>query len=133
MSKTKIKDYSEKSHVSMEQKLCVACGKEYDSGSLLLDRRLKNSMHRHTTTGYGLCKECDKEGYAILVEIDESKSQVNPDGTYSAAGAWRTGRIMHVRETAFEHIFDVPLTSRVNYVEAGVIDKLIEVMNNATK
>ena len=43
----------DKSHVSMERRVCRVCGREYDTGAILLDRRLKKSMDRHTLTGGG--------------------------------------------------------------------------------
>ena len=48
---------SEKSHVSIERGVCSVCGLEYDSGSTLLDKRLRASLETHTTTGWGLCPE----------------------------------------------------------------------------
>ncbi|SFE17291.1 hypothetical protein SAMN03159379_07464, partial [Variovorax sp. NFACC26] len=44
----------EKSHVSMEQHLCLVCGLGFDTGGILFDRRLRQSMQRHTVTGWGL-------------------------------------------------------------------------------
>lgn len=46
---------SEKSYVSMEQNVCAVCGKTFDTGSILLDRRMQDSMERHTVTDWGLC------------------------------------------------------------------------------
>jgi hypothetical protein len=71
---------SEKSHVSLERHLCLVCGAEYDTGAILLDRRLRASLDRHTTTGWGLCPEhrrlCD-EGFVALVECDPARSAVS--------------------------------------------------------
>jgi hypothetical protein len=47
----------DKSHVSLEQQLCLVCGTAFDTGNILLDRRLRASMKHHTTTGWGLCPE----------------------------------------------------------------------------
>jgi len=66
-----------KSYVSMERKKCGVCGKDYDSGSILLDRRLKESMERHTLTGWGMCEEHQKlkdAGYIAIVGVDEKLS-----------------------------------------------------------
>lgn len=43
----------DKSHVSLEQQLCLVCGTAFDTGNILLDRRLRASMKHHTTTGWG--------------------------------------------------------------------------------
>ena len=50
-----------KSFVAIEQKMCPVCGviHSHDCG-LLLDKRLKESMDSHVTTGYGLCEEHDR-------------------------------------------------------------------------
>ena len=34
----------EKSHVSLEQHACLVCGVSFDTGSILLDKRLRASM-----------------------------------------------------------------------------------------
>lgn len=49
-----------KSHVSLERHLSLVCGVAYDTGNLLLDKRLRQSMGRYTTTGWGLCARHQK-------------------------------------------------------------------------
>ena len=64
---------NDKSHVSLEQHVCLVCGTRFDTGAILLDRRLRASMERHTATGWGLCPEHQKlsdEGFVALVECD---------------------------------------------------------------
>ncbi len=51
---------NDKSHVSMKQHVCLVCGLAFDSGAILLDKRLRASMERHTTTGWSLCVEHQK-------------------------------------------------------------------------
>lgn len=51
------KTMDEKSHVSMEQHVCLVCGQLFDTGAILLDRRLRPSMEHHTVTGWDLCPE----------------------------------------------------------------------------
>ncbi|WP_430522156.1 hypothetical protein [Pseudomonas aeruginosa] len=46
---------NDKSHVSLEQHVCLVCGTAFDTGAILLDKRLRASMERHTATGWGLC------------------------------------------------------------------------------
>ncbi len=53
---------TDKSYVSLEQHVCLVCGHAYDTGNLLLDKRLRASMQRHTTTGMGLCPD-DQNGW----------------------------------------------------------------------
>ena len=121
---------NEKSHVSVEQHLCLVCVVTFDTGSVLLDRQLRPSMKRHMTTGWGLCPEHQKlsdDGFVALVECD-------PQGSGSPAGgailkpeqAYRTGRFAHLRREMFAAVFNVPIAGNQPcvFVEPGVIDKL---------
>lgn len=119
---------SDKSHVSMEQHLCLVCGTCFDTGSLLLDRRLRASMERHTTTGWGLCPEHKRlfdEGYVALIECDPERSG-SPTGNLKPENAYRTGRLAHLRREAYARIFNVPLADNQPcvFVEPGVLEQL---------
>ena len=46
-----------KSYVTIEQHVCPVCGKAHDTGTILLDRRLRERFDMYTPTGYGLCPE----------------------------------------------------------------------------
>ena len=98
----------DKSYVTMEQKMCPVCGKEEDSGALLLDKRLQNRFERHTTTGYGMCAEHQKQiddGYIILVGA-EDRGQKN---TLTVEEAVRTGDVVSIRREVAEQIFNCEL------------------------
>lgn len=121
---------SEKSHVSMERHICLVCGAEYDTGSILLDRRLRASFERYTTTGWGLCAQHQRlfdEDFVALVECDPAKS-----GHPSSAErlkphqAYRTGRVAHLKRDVFARVFNVPIDPKLPsvFVEPGVIEKL---------
>ena len=45
---------NDKSHVSLEQHVCLVCGTAFDTGAILLDKRLRASMECHTATA-GVC------------------------------------------------------------------------------
>ena len=121
---------NDKSHVSMERRVCLVCGVEYDTGAILLDRRLQPSLERFTTTGWGLCAEHQRlfdEGYIALVECDPSQSGVTLNtATLKPRDAFRTGRIAHVRREAFDHIFTTPVKENLPcvFVPPDVIDRL---------
>ncbi len=129
---------SEKSYVTMEQHACVVCGQPYDTGSLLLDRRLRKTFDMKTVTGFGMCPEHEKlraEGYVALVECDPAKTQKQysadykdgkpPQETVKPQDAYRTGNICHLRKAAFERVMNVPVPEKmVCFVEPGVIDAL---------
>lgn len=119
-----------KSHVSLERRVCLVCATTYDTGALLLDKRLRASMERHTTTGWGLCPEhrcLHDEGFVALVECDPQKSgHPSAGATIKPEDAYRTGLIAHVRREAFEHVFNTTVARDVPcvFVELGVINRL---------
>lgn len=126
----------EKSHVSMEQKICIVTGKTFDSGALLMDTRMKNSLERHTVTGWGISPEVqDKidEGFIVLVEIDPDKSENLPNGNISPEGAYRLGRTAYLKESVFKILYPEGDTKKtkvmfvdtkfINYLETIPIEK----------
>lgn len=128
---------SEKSHVSLERHLCLVCGAEYDTGAILLDRRLRASLHRHTTTGWGLCPEHQRlfdEGFVALVECDPARSgQPSSADRLKPEQAYRTGRIAHLKRDSFARIFNVPIDAKLPavFVEPGVIEKLEAIVDKS--
>jgi len=120
----------DKSYVSLEQHLCVVCASPFDTGSILLDRRLRSSMERHTTTGWGLCPEHQRlhaEGFVALVECDPQRSGVpSSKGQMKPEQAYRTGRLAHLKRDAFARAFNVAIAADqpVVFVEPGVIERL---------
>lgn len=128
MSRTTSKrGYSDKSYVSMEQHICLVCGQAYDTGAILLDRRLRDSMERYTLTGNGLCPEHQKlhdDGYIALIEIDPTKTTIHGNNI-KPGEEYRTGKVCHLKREAAGQIFNVPITDKpLMFVEPGVIEKL---------
>jgi hypothetical protein len=109
-----------KSHVSMERKQCPLCGVVYDTDSLLLDTRGKDSLERYTVTGFKLCSNCYKEGYVALVEID---NEGNGD-TLTPDKANKTGRVCHITNKAFIEIFNAELVSMA-YIDSTTFEFLV--------
>lgn len=120
----------EKSHVSLEQRVCLVCGVAFDTGSILLDRRLRESMKRHTVTGWGLCAEhqtLSDDGFVALVECDPQRSgSPSGDGNMKPEQACRTGRLAHLKRDVFAKVFNVPIAAHQAcvFVEPGVIEQL---------
>jgi hypothetical protein len=121
---------NDKSHVSMEQHVCLVCGVSYDTGALLLDKRLRASMERHTTTGWGLCPEHQKlsdDGFVALIECDPQRSG-SPSGAdrLKPEQAFRTGRLAHLKREVFAQVFNVRIATDQPcvFIEPGVIDLL---------
>lgn len=121
---------NDKSHVSLEQRVCLACGSPFDTGCMLLDKRLRQSMECHTVTGWGLCPEHErlfKEGYVALVECDPQRSGGAPSwGSMKPEQAYRTGRLAHLKREAFAKVFNVPISAEQPcvFVEPDVIVQL---------
>lgn len=116
-----------KSHVSMEQRVCMICTKEYDTGAILIDKRLQDSLDRTTTTGWGICNDCEamnEKGYVALVGVDASRSEVI-NGNIKPEAAYRTGGICHIRKSKIEDILGIEPPERAFiWVEQGVINNL---------
>jgi hypothetical protein len=121
---------NEKSHVSLERRVCLVCGTEFDTGCILLDKRLRASLARHTTTGWGLCSEHRRlfdQGFVALVECDPERSG-KPSATdrLIPEQAYRTGRVAHLKREAFAQVFDLPLDAdqALVFVQLGVIERI---------
>ena len=122
-----------KSHVGMEQNVCPVCGQAFDTGAILLDKRLRNTLERKTVTGWDLCPEHAKlweKGYIALVECDPERSKFI-GGNIKPEDACRTGRIVHLRKAVAKDIFNVEMTSPVAFVEPGVVDMLEEIQESS--
>lgn len=120
-----------KSHVSIAQGICPICGTTHDTGEILLDKHLRDSMEMHTITGWHICPECKSktdQGYIRLVEIDPAKSTVRPNGNIDPEGAFRTGLIMDVRKEVFQKIFNVPATQSFVFIDPEVTSALMKMM-----
>jgi len=91
-----------KSYVTLEQKLCFFCGNKYDTDSILMDRRLKDSFDMHTIAGWGKCPECKKLA-EIHVCFIECKNTGNKQ-TLTKEEMNRTGRLVWVTKEATEKI-----------------------------
>lgn len=88
---------SDKSYVSMAQHQCVVCGELYDTGEILLDKRLRASMDRYTVTGTGLCpvhRKMRDDGYVMLIVANENHE--------------RTGALVQVRASVWPTLFNIP-------------------------
>jgi len=127
---------NDKSHVSMEQHVCLVCGVAFDTGAILLDKRLRASMERHTTTGWGLCAEHQQladDGFVALVECDPQRSGA-PGGRLKPEQAYRTGRLAHIKRHVFAQVFNVPIEANQPcvFVEPGVIEQLQAMVPSAS-
>jgi len=123
-------DTSDKSYVTLERKMCLVCGKEFESGTLLLDKRLKERFDRYTTTGYKMCPEHEKlriDGYIALVVVDASKSHAC-ESIMKTENAHRTGEIMHIRKTVADKIFNPAITTPLAFIDQEAAEKIKAMM-----
>ena len=115
---------NDKSYVTLEQAVCPACGRAFETGNLLLDQRLRKRFDRFTVTGFQMCPEDQQKidaGYRILVEIDRAKSDdMTPEGVY------RTGEVAYMRCEVADDVLPGSKGHQLVWVEPGVIDRLRE-------
>lgn len=109
----------EKSHVAIGVDICPICYVEHNE-TVLLDRRLKDSLPPKVRTGWALCPkhEAMKAEYVALVEVSNTNPRT-PDE------AQPTGNYLHIRRHVAAEIFNVPLEGiPFAYMEVGVLDAL---------
>jgi len=76
---------------------------------------MKPTFEKHTTTGYGLCKDCQQkkdDGYVALIVCDPTKSTIVGGKVQKMEDAHRTGEIIHVRKAAARRIFTIDIGDR---------------------
>lgn len=116
---------SDKSYVTMATHECVVCGEQFETGEILMDRRLRDSFERHTCTGRGICPKHQQmidDGFIHLVVV----ANENRDERLNPSEAIRTGAVMHIKREAAEALFNVPIERPVIYIEPAVFDALHE-------
>jgi len=127
---------SEKSHVSLEHKICVVCGSKYQTDAILLDTRLNNSLPPRAITGWGMCEEHQKlkdDGFVALVGCDESRSILKRNDSIDPDGAFRTGSFVHLKTNTWDQIMNVPVPEgKVCFCEDEIIEHLKGLMKNAS-
>lgn len=115
-----------KSYVSLEQAQCPICGNIFDTGSLIMDTRLRERFEMHTVTHNKLCKDCKKlkdDGFIALVEVTNGQA----GKTLKPNDANRTGQIAHIKRAVWSKVFgSEPPDLDMVFVEKGVIAKLME-------
>jgi hypothetical protein len=105
----------------MEQHVCIVCCQPFDTGAILLDRRLRNTLDRHTVTGWGRCPTHSDPEYVYLVGC---RTSPHGDRVHDPADADRSGEVMQVKVEAWSRCFNVPLPKdRVAFVEQAVIEE----------
>jgi hypothetical protein len=107
-----------KSYVSMEQHQCFICGTLYETGAILLDKRLRESMESNTVTGTGLCPEhqqLEDDGYVALIVVEDDRKT-------------RTGELCHLKKEIAEQMFNQELTKGIAFIDKELFSKLQEMV-----
>lgn len=120
---------TEKSHVSLEINQCPVCTNKFDTGAILLDKRLQDSLERETLTGLGICPDCQTkldDNFIALIEVDnppdDSKERLQIDE------ANRTGNIAWLKRHIAERMFqNVNLEGPFFFIDKDVFKQLTAV------
>ena len=116
----------EKSFVGMAHHVCPVCGIDHDP-VVLINTRLRANLTDREFAGWKMCPEHQQlmnEGYTALIEVTNQPN--------SLANAHRTGRIMHVINSRWAQIFNVPLPDKgICFVDPEAFNKLEAKYNEA--
>ena len=115
----------DKSYVGLGVAICPVCGKEHDE-VVLMDKRLLPTLKYKNFTEWKLCPDDQEKTDEFLALVEVSNVPVNGK-TLKPSEANRTGNIAHIRRTAAEHAFSIPVSTLLMvFVDQGVIPKLQE-------
>src|SRR5262245_1868808 len=102
--------------------------KGFQTSSILMDRRLQESLEKYTTTSWGLCAEhaqLHKDVYITLIEGNPERSgALSAEGMLALGEAYRTGTIAHVPRYIFAAIVESSIPDKLAavFVKPGVIE-----------
>lgn len=114
-----------KSHVGIEQHQCPICLITFDTGAILLDRRLRDSLNEHHLTGHSPCKECQEKLDGNFIALIEAKNPRQGDST-AQLDTPRTGNIAWLKKSAFKKIINIPIPpQKICFIDPDGFQKLI--------
>ena len=117
---------SEKSHVSLVTMICVICGKEEETGEILLHKQIQPVLDRRTCTGYKPCKEHTidiEKGYVFLIATESETEPLEH----------LAGMTLRIRKSLAEQLFATDSTFFKHgfvFVEPQVIKWIMSNTNN---
>lgn len=113
-----------KSYVGMEQHQCPICLEIFDTGNVLLDKRMRASLEEHQLTGLSPCPECQARLDDSFVALIETASPAAGQKTTSIEEA-RSGNLAWLKKDIFIQVFNQPVPPySICFIEPGVIDAL---------
>ncbi len=105
-----------KSYVTMEQHECVLCGHMFDTGALLMDRRLRESFEPHTKTGMGVCNTCKTSNTGLPLE------------EYDHVAILCASDVQHTRNRRNQKVVEsANLTGDVAFLRRGVAAEMFDI------
>ena len=117
---------SEKSHVSMATAICPICGKEEETGEILLHQQIQPVLDRRTCTGFKPCKEHTTDienGYVFLIATESEKEPMKH----------LTGVTLRLDQETAQQLFAKNIDTikhGIVFVEPQVIDWIMSTVNN---
>lgn len=118
----------DKSYVSLEKSICPICGKEFETGNLLLDKHLQNRFDKYTLTGFSMCPEHQKmldDGYLFFIEVKNGETM---ESHLKIEDADRTGRLACIKKEAAQKIFNKDV-KEINFISENAFHILEEMQN----
>lgn len=101
-----MRNESGKDIVSLGMATCPVCMARHAVSVLIQTRDITHpKLGRETPTGWAMCPEHQKlkdEGYVAMVVVTNTEQP-------TLENAKRTGDLLHVRESGWPHIFNMPL------------------------
>lgn len=120
-----------KSHVTMEQHVCIVCGNTFDTENILLDKQLRAKFETYTLTGNSICEKCQSlldDNYIALVSV----KNIEKRNTLKQEEANRTGELTWIKREVFDQIFDIKAKDLpMMFVEPEVITTVKNLMHEA--
>lgn len=126
----------ENEFVAMAKKVCIATGKLYDEGSILIDKKLKPISEEKSVVGAGFCPEVQEkidEGYQVLVGIDSNRSELDKEGRVDPGSAYRTGDVLYMKHKPFREMFQIDVDAEVPpmvFIDETILCTLNEMNKN---
>jgi hypothetical protein len=112
----------------MEQNICPICRVTFDTGAILLDRRLRDSMERHTTTSLSICPDCTTQSEDGWIALVGANGPVQ-DGLLKPQDAVYAAEYLWVKRYVADQLFNVPLdTHPFVYLEPAAIERVKEII-----
>jgi hypothetical protein len=118
----------DKTYVTLEQHCCPICCKTFDTGTILLDKRLNKVFDHRTVTDWEICKEHKDmlSEYAFLVGA--TSYAVTQSNRAKLDEVKRTGDFIAIRRSAWNRIFNVPVPETFGFIDPEGITKLKQMM-----